>query len=149
MLICTSYSNDLEFTQKITRTRSPFIYQCVKNTRISALWTNMTELPLFLDSFPLSRYYIFLTQRKEKCFRWIALYNLVGFIAHVYCLILTVLNIDAFGIYVYLMLPTWWRHQMETFSTLLSICAGNSPVPGEFPAQRPVTRIFDVWSAPE
>ena len=25
------------------------------------------------------------------------------------------------------------------------ICAGNSPVPGEFPAQRPVTRSFDVF----
>ena len=24
---------------------------------------------------------------------------------------------------------TWWRHQMETFSVLLAICAGNSPVP--------------------
>ena len=24
---------------------------------------------------------------------------------------------------------TWWRHQMETFSELLAICAGNSPVP--------------------
>ena len=39
---------------------------------------------------------------------------------------------------------------METFSVLLAICAGNSPVTGEFPAQRPVTRIFDfsficVW----
>ena len=33
---------------------------------------------------------------------------------------------------------------METFSALLAICAGNSPVPGEFPAQRPVTRSFDV-----
>ena len=33
---------------------------------------------------------------------------------------------------------------METFSTLLAICAGNSPVPGEFPAQRPVTQSFDV-----
>ena len=39
----------------------------------------------------------------------------------------------------------WWRHQMETFSVLLAICAGNSPVPGEFPAQRPVTRSFDVF----
>ena len=39
----------------------------------------------------------------------------------------------------------WWRHQMETFSALLVICAGNSPVPGEFPAQRPVTRSFDVF----
>ena len=34
---------------------------------------------------------------------------------------------------------------METFSALLAICAGNSPVPGEFLAQRPVTRNFDVF----
>ena len=40
---------------------------------------------------------------------------------------------------------SWWRHQMETFSALLAICAGNSPVPGDFPAQRPVTRSFDVF----
>ena len=38
----------------------------------------------------------------------------------------------------------WWRHQMKTFSALLAICAGNSPVPGVFPTQRPVTRSFDV-----
>ena len=40
---------------------------------------------------------------------------------------------------------TWWRHQMETFSALLAICVGNSPVTGEYPAQRPVTRSFDVF----
>ena len=40
---------------------------------------------------------------------------------------------------------TWWRYQMETFSTLLAICAGNSPVPSEFTAQRPVTRSFAVF----
>ena len=38
-------------------------------------------------------------------------------------------------------LRPWWRHQMETFSALLAICAGNSPIP----AQRPVTRSFDVF----
>ena len=27
----------------------------------------------------------------------------------------------------------WWRHQMETFSVVLALCAGNSPVTGEFP----------------
>ena len=42
-------------------------------------------------------------------------------------------------------LTSWWRHQMETFSALLAICAGNSPVSGEFSAQRPVTRGFDVF----
>ena len=40
---------------------------------------------------------------------------------------------------------SWWRHQMETFSALLAICAGNSPVPGELSAQRPVTRGFYVF----
>ena len=39
----------------------------------------------------------------------------------------------------------WWRHQMETLSALLAICAGNSPAPGEFPPQRPVTRGFHVF----
>ena len=34
---------------------------------------------------------------------------------------------------------------MEAFSALLAICAGNSPVTGEFPSQRPVTRSFDVF----
>ena len=33
----------------------------------------------------------------------------------------------------------------STFSALLAICAGNSPVTGEFPAQRPVTRSFDFF----
>ena len=39
----------------------------------------------------------------------------------------------------------WWRHQMDTFSALLAFCAGNSPVPGEFPSQRPVTWSFNVF----
>ena len=34
---------------------------------------------------------------------------------------------------------------MEAFSALLTICAGNSTVHGEFPAQRPVARSFDVF----
>ena len=38
-----------------------------------------------------------------------------------------------------------WRQQMETFSALLALCAGNSPVTGEFPAQKPVTWSFDVF----
>ena len=33
----------------------------------------------------------------------------------------------------------------NTFSVLLPLCVRNSPVTGEFPAQRPVTRSFDVF----
>ena len=42
-------------------------------------------------------------------------------------------------------LLAWWRHQMDTFSALLALSVGNSSVTGEFPAQRPVTRSFDVF----
>ena len=38
----------------------------------------------------------------------------------------------------------WWRHQKET-SALLALDARNSPVTGEFPAQRPVTRSFNIF----
>ena len=34
-----------------------------------------------------------------------------------------------------------WCYQMETFSALLALCAGKSPVIGEFP----MTRSFDVF----
>ena len=33
----------------------------------------------------------------------------------------------------------------KTFYALLAICAGNSPVIGEFPSQRAVTRNFDLF----
>ena len=46
---------------------------------------------------------------------------------------------------IWLLSRSWWRHQMETFSALLPNCAGKSPVTGEFPAQRPLTRSFDVF----
>ena len=39
----------------------------------------------------------------------------------------------------------WWRHQMKAFSALLAFCVGNSPVTGEFPSERPMTRSFDVF----
>ena len=33
----------------------------------------------------------------------------------------------------------------RNISALLALCAGNSPVTGEFPSQRPVTQRFDVF----
>ena len=40
---------------------------------------------------------------------------------------------------------TWWRNQMETFSALLALCAGNSPVTGDLPSQMAVARGFGVF----
>ena len=45
------------------------------------------------------------------------------------------------GISVYYDDVIKWIH----FSALLALCAGNSPVIGEFPSQKPVTRSFDVF----
>ena len=39
---------------------------------------------------------------------------------------------------------SWWHHQMETFSMLLALSAGNSPVISEFSSQRPLMQRFDV-----
>ena len=43
---------------------------------------------------------------------------------------------------------SWCRHQMETFFRDISHFAGNLPVTGELPAQRPVSLMFSlicVW----
>ena len=40
----------------------------------------------------------------------------------------------------------WWCHQMETFSALLALGMGNSPVTGEFPSQWLVARNFQMFS---
>ena len=34
---------------------------------------------------------------------------------------------------------------MEKFSVLLALCVGNSPVPSDFPTQRPVTQSLHVF----
>ena len=39
----------------------------------------------------------------------------------------------------------WRRHQMETFSAFLALCAGNSPVTGDLPSKKLVTWRFDVF----
>ena len=42
-----------------------------------------------------------------------------------HAVVMNIWNIDARQRQKY----PWWRHQMETFSALLALCAGNSPVP--------------------
>ena len=45
----------------------------------------------------------------------------------------------------------WWRHQMETFSALLALCVGNSPVTGESPHKGQwrgalISSLICVWT---
>ena len=57
-----------------------------------------------------------------------------------------VINRHRIGVVLYdadaIITNTWWRQQMEIFSTLLALCEGNPPVTNGFPSQRPVTRSF-------
>ena len=40
----------------------------------------------------------------------------------------------------------WWRHQIETFSASLALCAGNSLVTGEFPSHKDQWRGALIFS---
>ena len=65
------------------------------------------------------------------------------------------IELDVFGIYILCtatvgeMILPHYQHMITSsdgnISVLLVLCAGNSPVTGEFPSQRPVTRSFDVF----
>ena len=71
-----------------------------------------------VDAAPLNYYSFFLAERKTRPLNWRRWLFRVVVCDH---WLHTVTD------------SAWWRHQMETFSALLAICAGNSPVNGEFP----------------
>ena len=62
--------------------------------------------------------------------------NMISSVLHK---MLTMCVFNPVGVWV-----TWLWHQMEIFSALLAINAGNSPMTGEFPTQRPVARSFVI-----
>ena len=97
---------------------------------IGPLGTNFSEILIATETFSFKKMHLKMSSGKCRSF----------------CFGLNVLK------WIYITVPLfgeaaspWWRHQVETFSALLAICVGNSPVPGEFPEQRPVTRRFDVF----
>ena len=79
-----------------------------------------------------------ITRQPSNNFRQFFLYNHISHnhVSHSYRI----------QVYVLIrVIVTWWCHQMETLSVVWTLCAGNSPVTGEFPAQSPVKRGFDVF----
>ena len=44
-------------------------------------------------------------------------------------------NFVASTVLIEVLAPPWWRHQMETFSALLSLCEGNPPVDSSHKSQ--------------
>ena len=56
-------------------------------------------------------------------------------------------NINFVVLYIVSLLPSWWRHQMETFSALLFLCTGNSPVNSPHKGQWRGALLFSlVWA---
>ena len=78
---------------------------------------------------------------KARCSIWIESFMKVKGL--VICIIILI-NDDVIK-WKHYYIDKWWRNQMNTFSASLTICAVNSPVTGEFPAQRPLTWSFDVF----
>ena len=66
-----------------------------------------------------------------------------GFLIHI-CLVLSTRSYTSFTQIINI---SRWRHQMETFSALLALCAGNSPVTGESPHKDQWDLIFSlIWA---
>ena len=101
----------------------------------------------FEQNFIVLQSYLYPTWVPNQCFQnWPQEIESIVHIASVQFPIASQVTLNDIGkISQYQTQTTWWRHQMETFSALLALCAGNSPVPGEFHTQRPVTRSFDVY----
>ena len=130
--------------------------QCHPNNEIAAylsieiVGTKFSEIWMEIQQFSL-----------RKCFKWQNIWIastivhpfFLGNAAQMACVwtgwnLMThicVSNVTHHWFWYWLALVPWWRHQMETFSALLAICAGNSPVTGEIPTQGPVTRSFGVF----
>ena len=114
---------------------------------IGSLGTNFNEILIGIQTFSFNKMHLKMSPAKWRPF----------------CLGLNLLKINAnfnptsegdnlmlCGLHCRKWHKTWWRHQMEAFSALLAICVGNSPVSGEFPAQRPVRgalMFYLIWAS--
>ena len=96
-------------------------------------WVNTCPFPNFhcgLDILPLKiRRGRFITSHKTWLLQFEYTLNCLTYFVLLFPIdaILTLFNHTCYH------LISWWRHQIETFSTLLAIYAGNSPVTVNFP----------------
>ena len=108
-------------------------------------WWNNTRITsvLFTQCFLWKKFSAFSTQRVNNLMPFVRIHN--RFPPYLYRLTNQLTKLQHSRYLALVFLHTWWRHQMGTFSALLGLCVGNSTVTGVFPAQRPVTRSFDVF----
>ena len=101
----------------------------VDSTSIRLQVTHLNEISFEIQTFLIQENVIKMSSAKWRLFR------------------LSVSKKKCYGGVTSSIQPTniaWWRHQMETFSALLAPCVGIH----RSPAQRPVTRSFDVFFDP-
>ena len=138
--------------------RSVFIYSLLEPCKICAFWLVDKWFDL---TYPFRFYNIGLQFRTTKCLLSVFCYQkFISIQAVSYTIIyrcfhaLTNPNINQLVKEIWIakynpncLSNTWWRRHMEAFSALLAIFVGNSPVSGEFPARKPVTRSFNPQRA--
>ena len=116
-------------------------------TEVSSQWSNQqySSIESYNGLTPLRREAIMWINDGLICWRIIASLGLneLNFLLHKLLTCWNNLSENKYNLYEF-HVYSWWRHQTETFSVLLALCAGNSQATGEFPSQRPVTRSFDV-----
>ena len=142
-----SHKSKLKCFSNATRSRSSLIEFMKHLANIPSLtWQLMICEMAWFSRNPWLNLWWWVSTNKV-CFTWL-LYNTKGRRPagpHWVCVCLTVSRNHAVFLLYHYTIRSWWRHQLETFSSLLPLCTGNSPVSGEFPTQRPVTRSFDVF----
>ena len=117
---------------------------CLRQAYSYTMWNNLERLWVNKPLKSTRTYISHVKQNKAARIHYICSVSCIGDESHKSIAHSTIANMTQKCCSHYWPFP-WWRHQMETFSALLAICAGNSPVPSEFPTQRPVTRSFDVF----
>ena len=107
------------------------------NRRQAIIWTN--DLPVYWRIYALSGFSEMISVSPNQYGEgWLLWYTLM-------ILVMIIVLICPWSVGHHCAHISWWRHQMETFSALLIRCAGNSPLTGEFPSQRPMPRSFGVF----
>ena len=110
--------------------RQAIIWTNARIWLIRTLGTNFSEILGEIHSFSFKKMHLKMSSAKGRLFS-LGL-NVLSSIRRLF-------SSKSTKLFRFYRMKPWWRHQMETFSALLAICAGN------YITQRPLTRSFDVF----
>ena len=95
----------------------------MKNTKLFILENTYTNIAHEGASIMLRNIHVVLQPLNKRCSREVGMSTSRWFLCYRWVRFLRTRKLHT----------PWWRHQMETLSALLALCAGNSPVPVNSP----------------